>query len=85
MSGDFSFWSIYKTGNYGDLTSKTDFNNNASPDWNEYLHGHKSFYLNPTLYEEIHQNGYGNFDVDYEHKAKFPIPPSGSWADWINH
>lgn len=85
INGDFSFWSKYKLGNYGNLNATVDFNQNGVSDWNEYLNEHKSYFQNPLLYEEINTKGYGTYSVDYEHLSKFPLPPAGSWADWINN
>lgn len=84
LSGDFSYWSRLKLGNYSELDASLDFNKNGISDWQEFLLEHRNFFRNPLLYEEINSQGYGNFNVDYEHTTKFPLPAAGSWADWIN-
>lgn len=85
LSGDFAFWSRFKLGNYGAITASVDHNNNGITDWQEFLNEHKAFYQNPLLYEETNQRGYGSFEVNYEYLNQFPLPPVGTWSDWINH
>lgn len=81
LAGDFLFWSIHKLGNRGRVDSTVDFNQNGVSDWTEFGDDHRSYFQGVKLYEEIWNGRYGRLSIPY---PRYPPPPSGTRADWIN-